>query len=804
MKKVLSVVLVLAMILGSFSMVFASNYSDVKDSAANSEAINVLSGLGVIGGYADGTFRPEGVVTRAEMATMIVNALGIPVKGGAATQFSDVPASHWASGYINYAASVGFIAGYTDGTFQPEKQVSYNEAITMIVAALGYTADSLVGTYPGSFINKATSLGIMDNCKTTGTTGAVRGDIAQLLYDAAKQSIGYVDKDGQFNQNVGKDGKHGSDTMLARLGADKYNDGDAFVVTGDESAAIDLAAYVGKYVTAYKNTDDEIISIDVVSETVKGKLRTDGTIGDYDVKATVKYAGKNAEENTYADNRVVSFVNAAKAGEAAAYTDLATGTYTFEVKTSGKYITEIYSASKWTVTDHDQITESHLDALEEDDELLGYEFEMTDNKEIDTTSFVLEGAASLADIKEDDVVYVYTKANSTGAAITKVTVGTEVITGTVTKLNADKDVATIGSTKYDAASEIVTPLNNSVGKEIKAWLNYDGEIYDWEEVTSDETYAILLGYDTESGAAFSSDVNKVKFFLADGTSKIYTLDSSATTAGAVGDVVTYKVNAKDKVSEVAVAESGYVTGAAISKNGVVGDKQVVDATIVFTFDGNTANAADLADEDCYGVSSMKAVISTTPDKMIVYDKATVDGKLEVLVVTGGTSDDVYGVFTEVAINGGSNKDDYATIVNGFIGGAEFEKYADATGTAVFDAVNAELTTPSATIFKLVLDASGEIESITKVEIAGTHIDVITNVTLDDTKKSTVEGSVLTAKGAKYELESDIIVYVWDADDEEWTIGKVSALAGKKSADCTIKLFKTDDEADYDIAIVVEK
>ena len=88
MKKVLSLVLVLAMILGSFSMVFASQYSDVKDTAEYAEAVSVLSGLGVVGGFPDGTFKPEEGVTRAQMATMIVNALGLPVSGSANTKFS--------------------------------------------------------------------------------------------------------------------------------------------------------------------------------------------------------------------------------------------------------------------------------------------------------------------------------------------------------------------------------------------------------------------------------------------------------------------------------------------------------------------------------------------------------------------------------------------------------------------------------------------------------------------------------------------------------------------------------------------
>ena len=70
MRKVLSLVLVLALVLGSFSMAFATTPTDVVG-APSEEAVNVLMGLGVVDGYADGTFKPAGIVTRAEMAKLI-------------------------------------------------------------------------------------------------------------------------------------------------------------------------------------------------------------------------------------------------------------------------------------------------------------------------------------------------------------------------------------------------------------------------------------------------------------------------------------------------------------------------------------------------------------------------------------------------------------------------------------------------------------------------------------------------------------------------------------------------------------
>ncbi|MBQ2456237.1 MAG: S-layer homology domain-containing protein, partial [Firmicutes bacterium] len=141
MKKVLSFALVLAMILGSVSMVFAAatSYPDIKGIDAE-EAINVLTGLGVLEGYPDGTFKPEGKVTRAEMVKMICAALALPVTEGTyTTKFTDVKPDAWYSAYVYYAITLGIIEGKSETIFDPMGNVTYDQAITMVMRALGYT-----------------------------------------------------------------------------------------------------------------------------------------------------------------------------------------------------------------------------------------------------------------------------------------------------------------------------------------------------------------------------------------------------------------------------------------------------------------------------------------------------------------------------------------------------------------------------------------------------------------------------------------------------------------------------------------
>ncbi len=198
MKRFFSLMLVLTIVLGSFSSVFAAE--DAKAPAAEEElkrvpkdvigteyekAVARLVAFGVLDGYKDGTYRPEQDVTRAEFAKILVEALGI---GNAAKAdkgkvvFKDVPASHWASGYVSVASGMGLLKGFPDKTFRPEQQVSYADALTMLVRSLGYQDEFLKGVWPGSHIAKAAEAGITAGVNFADARGfANRGNVAQVV-----------------------------------------------------------------------------------------------------------------------------------------------------------------------------------------------------------------------------------------------------------------------------------------------------------------------------------------------------------------------------------------------------------------------------------------------------------------------------------------------------------------------------------------------------------------------------------------------------------------------------------------------
>jgi hypothetical protein len=146
-------------------------------------AMTRLNALGILKGYTDGTFRPATGITRAEFAVVVVRALGLEeaAKGTlGGTKFIDVPATHWASGYVNVAVGRGVIRGYPDGTFRPEASVSNVEAIAMIVRILGYEP-SIVGEWPMNYVSKASEIGLTSGLTIATGLSASRGDVALMI-----------------------------------------------------------------------------------------------------------------------------------------------------------------------------------------------------------------------------------------------------------------------------------------------------------------------------------------------------------------------------------------------------------------------------------------------------------------------------------------------------------------------------------------------------------------------------------------------------------------------------------------------
>lgn len=122
-------------------------FSDIRSSAFF-KAINTLAVYQILGGYGDGTFRPQQNVTRAEFCAMVSTALNLP-ETNKAPAFSDVSSDAWYAGVISAMVNKGFLSGYGDGTFRPEQNITYQEMVAVLdnVAAWACTQGYRLARY---------------------------------------------------------------------------------------------------------------------------------------------------------------------------------------------------------------------------------------------------------------------------------------------------------------------------------------------------------------------------------------------------------------------------------------------------------------------------------------------------------------------------------------------------------------------------------------------------------------------------------------------------------------------------------
>ena len=193
MKKLLAMVLALVMTLSLAVSANAAFKDADKVSADYSEAVAVLNGMGVFKGYEDGSFQPQGNITRAEVAAIVYRVYTADVKDAKASmyatynKFSDMAGAGWAQGYIGYCANAALVKGYPNGTFQPSGKVTGYEVLAMILRAIGYDQNN---EFTGAdwalhVAQTAQQAGVLKNVKGVDLNApATRELVAELLFRA--------------------------------------------------------------------------------------------------------------------------------------------------------------------------------------------------------------------------------------------------------------------------------------------------------------------------------------------------------------------------------------------------------------------------------------------------------------------------------------------------------------------------------------------------------------------------------------------------------------------------------------------
>lgn len=245
-KRIFSLILTTSILVMSIPTINAdSNYvsmsfdnhkfSDVPGSHEYNAAFDKLYQLAILAGYGNNIAKPEDDITRAEMLKLIVTVMGSEyieeamISKDKYNKFSDIDYTHWASGYIAVGVNCGFISGHDDGTFAPEENITYYQAIKMILSILGY--DSMAQN-EGEYFKLGKDIGITEGIPFDDNRVINRSHAAQMISNALSTPIvkvtGYAaDVSGAFVPQLEIQDKGGKN--YATLLTEKHS---AYVVKG--------------------------------------------------------------------------------------------------------------------------------------------------------------------------------------------------------------------------------------------------------------------------------------------------------------------------------------------------------------------------------------------------------------------------------------------------------------------------------------------------------------------------------------------------------------------------------------------
>lgn len=176
------------------------SFSDLTALPQVAEAAEFLRLMGVVNGVPGGGYHPSGTLTRAEFCKMAICALDRADEEPAQrsrTIYLDVGPTFWATGYINLASTITLgggeeggggaplVAGVGDGTFQPNRNITYGEAVTILCRILGYGANDVAagGTWYDGYLSVGAAAGLTDGLTLNGADVIDRGQAARLFYN---------------------------------------------------------------------------------------------------------------------------------------------------------------------------------------------------------------------------------------------------------------------------------------------------------------------------------------------------------------------------------------------------------------------------------------------------------------------------------------------------------------------------------------------------------------------------------------------------------------------------------------------
>ena len=573
MKKLLALVLALVM---TMSLVTISNaaFKDA-DKISNKEAVDVMAAVGVLAGYDNGEFGATDTLTRAQ-ACKIIAYLDLGGKTadaikGSGTVFSDVAATAWYAGYVEYCAGAGYVAGIGGGKFDPNANVTGVQFAKMLLCALGYKAE--IEGYTGSdytiaIARDANKNDLFKGLSIATSANLTREQAAQMAFNALKADV--VEYQGGTEVST-------SDGTKVVINATRYN-------------IIDQNDYDG--------VDDDLQQL--CEKLYKSDLKVNKTTGtdDFGAPANVWTWKTSTTIGKYASEPVATFTSSTKAADVAK----ALGNYTLNDGTNNKKVNNVTTIASATIsgvvyansttgTDLTVSSETLAKAIADetdngkyvavyadDDNKITNIVEITytvakvnnvtTNKNGTSYTFNQSGlnGVDYTDGTDDTI-----KVNGTiakGDYVTGVKVGTvsyiyptTSITGTQTSKTTDNKV-TISGTQYKVGTGVTSfgTFNNS-DKDAVYYIDQYGFVVATTSTAASSDYVYIIGVNGKLSTTVDGQTPSVeaRVLLADGTVKVVDVAiekvKTASAPLAVGDYVvkgtTLKVFTKGSTTDAA-------------------------------------------------------------------------------------------------------------------------------------------------------------------------------------------------------------------------------------------------------------
>ena len=828
----------------------AAAFSD-QSKIKNTEAVDMCTALNIIGGYPDGTFKPEGNITRAEVTKMICVALNggkEPNVGTNATPtFSDVRGNAnaaWAEGYIESCATQGIVSGVGGGKFAPNGNVTGTQLAKMLLVALGYKADiqNFTGNAWATNVNVlATQKGLYKDLEKLDTAAALtRDNAAQMIWNALQaKEVTYeytlVSENGQLTSKITV--KDDEKTLMQ----DKYNavDYEYGVMTSFEynSDKSEWTYYFNGTLGAshehgYTTTAD---FTSLYGQTVKViyDKKTNG-----DVNNVYGMFGKDA---VVIAEGVVGDISTLKASDSKV--KISGTEYKLEKLDTNNYNVPVYDFSYDTDIDEaeqkDEDNSVGIVGLADDQSQSGFKFVAVDddnNGKIDffmvypfsvakvsyagsknftleyqngdTKTLKFEDVVSYKGLAENDYV-VYTADVNTATNDDTIVKADKVVSGDVTATRGDYKFAVDG-TWYEAIED----MNVVSGGSVKNVVVVNGYVFmaDGSGSKSVTDYAVVIG--TDDGAYAST----AKLLFSDGTKKVVDTDISYTpvydeddtdtlvSGFKNGALVTYETNSDGEyiltAAKTEATGSGFDTYFGNVSPELKSDKvkyisgaDIADDAVIFLHETG---------DDNYKVITGARLKTTNGTNMTVIaayaDETSSTGyntvKLAYVSNTTAISsaDSLYGYLLSDAasVQNKDKKDVYEVTFLGEDGKETTLKTDDQT-----DSEFAKLK--EGVVFSYTLNADGDIDGVTILGKTGTKAANEENGTDAIIAYS---GNYITLESdsdTRYEITKDTVILVIDAEGPAAAEGSVSKAYkdtdGNWVKNVVVDLDETDKEVD---------